>query len=96
MATIDAYVNLNTSKAEKAVNKLGTALKALAGAAVVKGTLDLANNFQTLSNRLRSVTTSTEEYNKALQNVKTLADSSRSSLTATADLYASLTIASED
>jgi len=45
---------------------------------------------------LRSVTGSTEEYNKALQNVKTLADSSRSSLSATADLYASLTIASED
>ena len=96
MATIDAYVNLNTSKAEKAVNKLGTALKALAGAAVVKGTLDLANNFQSLSNRLRSVTASTEEYNKALENVKRLADSSRSSLSATADLYSSLTIASED
>ena len=96
MATIDAYVNLNTSKAEKAVNKLGTALKALAGAAVVKGTLDLANNFQSLSNRLRSVTASTAEYNKALENVKRLADSSRSSLSATADLYSSLTIASED
>jgi len=96
MATIDAFLKLNTKDAEKGVNKLGTALKALAGAAVVKGTLDLANNFQTLSNRLRSVTGSTEEYNKALQNVKTLADSSRSSLSATADLYASLTIASED
>jgi len=36
MATIDAFLKLNTKDAEKGVNKLGTALKALAGAAVVK------------------------------------------------------------
>ena len=96
MANIRASLELDTKQAKKDVNKLGTALKALAGAAVVKGTLDLANNFQSLSNRLRSVTGSTAEYNKALKNVKELADSSRSSLSATADLYSSLTIASED
>lgn len=96
MAEIRASLELDTRQAKKDVDKLGTALKALASAAVIKGTLDLANNFQTLSNRLRSVTGSTAEYNKALENVKRLADSSRSSLSATADLYSSLTIASED
>jgi len=96
MANIRASLELDTKQAKKDVDKLGTALKALASAAVIKGTLDLANNFQSLSNRLRSVTASTAEYNKALENVKRLADSSRSSLSATADLYSSLTIASED
>ena len=96
MADIKASLILDTKKAEKGVNKVSTALKALASVAVIKATLDLATSFQTINNRLLGVTKTTEEYTKAQENVKNIAASTRSSLGATASLYASLTIASED
>jgi tape measure domain-containing protein len=96
MADIRASLQLDTRKAEKSVDRLGTALKALASAAAVKATLDLANIFQNLNNRLLAVTASSEAYNQAQKDVASIAQSTRSSLAATGDLYASLTIASED
>ena len=96
MADIRASLQLDTRKAEKSVDRLGTALKALASAAAVKATLDLANIFQNLNNRLLAVTASSEAYNQAQKDVSAIAQSTRSSLAATGDLYASLTIASED
>ena len=96
MANIRASLQLDTRKAEKSVDRLGTALKALASAAAVKATLDLANIFQTLNNRLLAVTGSSDAYNQAQKDVQNIAASTRSSLAATGDLYASLTIASED
>lgn len=96
MADIRASLQLDTRKAEKSVDRLGTALKALASAAALKATLDLANVFQNLNNRLLAVTASNEAYNQAQKDVASIAQSTRSSLAATGDLYASLTIASED
>jgi len=96
MADIRASLQLDTKKAEKSVDRLSGALKALAGAAAVKATLDLANIFQNLNNRLLAVTKSNEEYLQAQKDVEAIAKSTRSSLAATGDLYASLTIASED
>jgi tape measure domain-containing protein len=96
MADIRASLQLDTRKAEKSVDRLSTALKALASAAAVKATLDLANIFQNLNNRLLAVTASSEAYNQAQRDVAAIAQSTRSSLAATGDLYASLTIASED
>ena len=96
MADIRASLQLDTRKAEKSVDRLGTALKALASAAAVKATVDLANIFQNLNNRLLAVTASSEAYNQAQKDVASIAQSTRSSLAATGDLYASLTIASED
>jgi tape measure domain-containing protein len=96
MADIRASLQLDTRKAEKSVDRLGTAIKALASAAAIKATLDLANVFQNLNNRLLAVTASNEAYNQAQKDVASIAQSTRSSLAATGDLYASLTIASED
>ena len=96
MADIRASLQLDTRKAEKSVDRLGTAIKALASAAAIKATLDLANVFQSLNNRLLAVTASSDAYNQAQKDVQNIAASTRSSLAATGDLYASLTIASED
>jgi len=96
MADIRASLQLDTRKAEKNVDKLGGALKALASAAALKATFDLANVFQNLNNRLLAVTKSNKEYLQAQKDVEAIAKSTRSSLAATGDLYASLTIASED
>ncbi len=96
MADIRASLQLDTRKAEKSVDRLGTAIKALASAAAIKATLDLANVFQNLNNRLLAVTASSDAYNQAQKDVASIAQSTRSSLAATGDLYASLTIASED
>ena len=96
MANIRASLQLDTKKAEKSVDRLGGALKALASAAAVKATLDLANVFQNLNNRLLAVTKSNADYLQAQKDVEAIAKSTRSSLAATGDLYASLTIASED
>lgn len=96
MADIRASLQLDTKQAEKSVDKLSSALKALASVAALKATVDLANVFQNLNNRLLAVTKSNQEYLQAQKNVEAIAKSTRSSLAATGDLYASLTIASED
>jgi len=96
MADIRASLQLDTKQAEKSVDKLSSALKALASVAALKATVDLANVFQNLNNRLLAVTKSNREYLQAQKDVEAIAKSTRSSLAATGDLYASLTIASED
>ena len=96
MADIRASLQLDTKQAEKSVNKLSGALKALASVAALKATVDLANVFQNLNNRLLAVTKSNAEYLQAQKDVEAITKSTRSSLAATGDLYASLTIASED
>lgn len=100
MADIRASLKLDTRQAESSVKSLGKSLAGLVsiGALVALGkqAVATANNFQVLNNRLRAVTKSNEEFVQAQKDVNDIADRTRSSLNATADLYASITIASED
>lgn len=100
MADIRASLKLDTRQAESSVKSLGKSLAGLVsiGALVALGkqAVATANNFQVLNNRLRAVTKSNKEFVQAQKDVNDIADRTRSSLNATADLYASITIASED
>jgi len=73
---------------------LGTAFKALIGVAAVQQFASLGDSFTQLSNQLKAVTTSTQEYEGALKAVEDIAGRTRSDLNATGKLFSSLTIAS--
>ena len=73
---------------------LGTAFKALIGVAAVQQFAALGDSFTQLSNQLKAVTRSTEEYEGALKAVEDIAGRTRSDLNATGKLFSSLTIAS--
>ena len=94
--SIKAELVLDTRKAEKGVANVGNALKALATGAAAKGIIDVANNFQEITNKLRSVSGSTEEAGKRFNAVVDIARKTRSDLSGTADLFFRLTKASED
>ena len=94
--SIKAELVLDTRKAEKGVANVGNALKALATGAAAKGIVDVANNFQEITNKLRSVSGSTDEAGKRFDAVVDIARKTRSDLSGTADLFFRLTKASED
>ena len=73
--------------------------KAFAGLFAVIGVgeiIKLGDEFTNLNNRLKAVTGSTDEAAKAIKLVTQVAADSRSSLSATASLYADLVIATKD
>ena len=92
--SIKAELVLDTRKAEKGVANVGNALKALATGAAAKGIVDVANNFQEITNKLRSVSASTDEAGKRFDDVVNIARKTRSDLGGTADLFFRLTKAS--
>tara|TARA_R110000803_G_scaffold110640_1_gene179062 strand:+ start:738 stop:2798 length:2061 start_codon:yes stop_codon:yes gene_type:complete len=75
---------------------LGTAFKAMLGAAAIQQFVSLGDEFLNMSNKLKAVTGSTAEYENAMKLVGQVAKSTRSDLGATASLFANLTVASEE
>lgn len=96
MADIRAKLQLDTRDAEKNVNKLGSAFKALVAGASVKAFVDLGDEFTQITNRLKSVSGSTAEASQAFELVKRVAANTRSGLEPVAGLFADLTIATEE
>jgi lambda family phage tail tape measure protein len=79
-----------------AFGKLKTAFAAIAGAAALQQISQLADSFTLMSNRLRSVTNSTEEFNNAFKLSQQVANATRSDLTNVTSLFADLTLASKE
>mgnify|MGYP003671495593 CR=1 FL=1 len=75
---------------------IGTAFKAMLGAAAIQQFVSLGDEFLNMSNKLKAVTGSTAEYENAMKLVGQVAKSTRSDLGATASLFANLTVASEE
>ena len=74
---------------------LGSAFKAIIGAAAIQQFVTLGDTFTNMTNQLKAVTNSTLEYENALQLVKQVSKSTRSDIGATASLFSSLTVASD-
>jgi lambda family phage tail tape measure protein len=74
---------------------LGTAFKAIIGAAAIQQFVTLGDTFTNMTNQLKAVTNSTLEYENALKLVKEVSKSTRSDIGATASLFSSLTVASD-
>lgn len=75
---------------------VANALAAIGGAAVIKGILSLADNYQNLQNKLNAVTGSHAAAAAAFDNIKAIAQATRSPLSEVGDLYSKLTIATSE
>ncbi len=82
----------NVSTVSRGFAALGGALAAAFSAASLKAVYDLTDNIQTLDNRLRLVTSSTDQLNATYNKLLSIANESRSSLDATATLYSKLAL----
>lgn len=75
---------------------MGNAFKAMVGAAAIQQFVSLGDQFLVMSNQMKAVTSSTEEYENAMRLVNEVSSRTRSDLGATASLFADLTVASEE
>ena len=96
MAKIDAQLVLDTKDAKKGVDSLKSAFKGLVAAASVQQFVSLGDEFTQITNRLKSVSSSTAEASQAFDLVKKVAADTRSGLEPVAGLFADLTIATEE
>ena len=96
MAKIDAQLVLDTKDAKKGVDSLKSAFKGLVAAASVQQFVALGDEFTQITNRLKSVSSSTAEASQAFELVKKVAADTRSGLEPVAGLFADLTIATEE
>ena len=96
MADIRARLLVDTNDAKKSVNDLKSAFKALVSAAAVQQFVSLGDEFTQITNRLKSVSASTADASSAFNLVKKVAAETRSGLGPVADLFADLTIATEE
>ncbi|RLA26257.1 MAG: hypothetical protein DRQ62_00040 [Gammaproteobacteria bacterium] len=87
-------IEKSTVNATKAFSGMATGIvatvAAVGGFSVVTSEVD---KFKNLENRLRTVTSSTEEFGIALANVKEIAIATRSELSSTANLYSKVALA---
>ncbi len=96
MAKIDAQLVLDTKQAKKGIDSLKGAFKGLVAAASIQQFVSLGDEFTQITNRLKSVSNSTEEASSAFNLVKKVAGETRSGLGPVADLFTDLTIATEE
>ena len=96
MADIKAKLVVDTKDAKKSVDGLKSAFKGLVAAASVQQFVSLGDEFTQITNRLKSVSNSTEEASSAFDLVKKVAGETRSGLGPVADLFTDLTIATEE
>jgi len=96
MANARGEIQKTEREGSSAFGKLKTAFAAIAGAAAIQQIANLADSFTLMSNRLRSVTDSTEEFNNAFALSQRVAASTRSDLTNVTSLFADLTLASKE
>lgn len=83
------------SSVSRSFQAMGAALAGAISAATLKSVYDLTDTIQTLDNRLRLVTNSTNELNAVYDKLFKVATDSRSTLDATATLYSKLAINQE-
>lgn len=84
--------NRNLSNSFRGV---GVAISALATSIAVRQFIEYADTFTIIENRLKNVTDSTEELIEVQENLFDVAQSTRSSLTSTVNLYQRLAIATD-
>ena len=96
MADIKSKLIVDTRDAKKSVDGLKSAFKGLLAAASVQQFVSLGDEFTQITNRLKSVSDSTEEASSAFNLVKKVAAETRSGLGPVADLFTDLTIATEE
>ena len=85
-----------TNETKTGLGGLKTAFAGLFAAIGTREIISLGDEFTNLNNRLAAVTTSQQEAATALQLVRQVASESRSDISATASLFADLTIATKD
>lgn len=96
MAKIDAKLILDTSQAKKGIDGVKSAFKGLVAAASVQQFVSLGDEFTQITNRLKSVSSSSAEASKSFALVQKVAGETRSGLGPVADLFTDLTIATEE
>lgn len=96
MAKIDAQLVLDTKQAKKGIDSLKGAFRGLVAAASIQQFVSLGDEFTQITNRLKSVSDSSEEASSAFNLVKKVAGETRSGLGPVADLFTDLTIATEE
>ena len=89
-------VGNSADKAERQVNNLRNAIYAVGGVAAITGLVRLADQFTTIQNRLKTVTTSTAQLGVVTDRLLTISNQTRSSFESTAELYARVGLAAKD
>jgi len=88
-------VKKNTEGTKQSLISFKNVLIAVAGSVVIKQFLDLANTFQNLQNRLKLVTSSTEELAFVQQELFDIAQRTRGGFAETVELYQKLALQSK-
>jgi len=96
MADIRTKLIVDTKDAKKSVDGLKSAFKGLLAAASVQQFVSLGDEFTQITNRLKSVSSSSAEASSAFNLVKKVAAETRSGLGPVADLFTDLTIATNE
>ncbi len=91
-----AGVGTTASASAQGVNLLRTALGAIGGALVLKQLLGMADAFTLIQNRLRLVTTGTENLASVTQQLLDISNETRTSFQINTELYARMARATED
>lgn len=81
---------------ERGVQRVGQALIALAGVQTIRFLSDISDEATNINNKLALVTDGTEDLNGVFEQLTGVASRSRTSLSATADLYQKLALSSEE
>jgi len=90
--SVDGFEKKGTASA----NRMGTAFAAIASAAVVAKVLEFGDAFTVISNKIASVTNTSEEAASAFTLIKSVANDTRADLGAVGDLFTKLTIATTE
>lgn len=91
-----ASVGTTASGSAQGVNLLRTALGALGGALVLRQMLRLADSFTLIQNRLRLVTTGTENLTSVTQELLAISNRTRTAFQSNAELFNRVALASKD
>lgn len=89
-------VKKNTEGAKTSLLSLKNVLLAVASSVIIRRVLDLGNTFQSLQNRLKLVTSSTEELGKVQQDLFEISQRTRGGFEETVTLYSKLALNSKN
>jgi lambda family phage tail tape measure protein len=87
MADLNYKVTVDTANAQKSLSGLRTALGGLAAAFSIRAIVQFGDSITNLQNKLRTISTSSEDVARQFAAIGQIADRNRTSLTATGDLY---------
>ena len=89
-------VGKNAAKSQTGVNQLNRALRTLGGALSAAAVLRLADSYTNLQNRLKLVTSGTQELEAVTKSLFNISNETRSSYEATAEVYARTALATKE